>query len=85
MALAGILAVAASFLLAIKKMFLGKVWLKEPASWLPLLTDLTMMEKTILMVLVLATLILGLYPNSLLNAMNESVKNWLLLFPNMAR
>lgn len=84
-ALAGILAVAACFLLAIKKMFLGQLWLKDHASWLPRLIDLTLIEKTILLVLVLGTLILGLYPNSLLNSMNESVNNLLLLFPNVAR
>ncbi len=83
--LAGIVVGAACFLLAIRKMFLGKVWLKEKEDWIPKMLDLSTREKTILVVLLFITLMLGLQPNIILQASNASLDEWIQLFPRFGR
>ncbi|MFN8344487.1 MAG: NADH-quinone oxidoreductase subunit M [Spirosomataceae bacterium] len=75
----GIILAAAYFLWTLQRMFFGKLWVKNAAE-LPLLSDLNVREKWLLIPLSVITLLLGLFPNLLFQLSDKTVADLLKIF-----
>ncbi|TDB68950.1 complex I subunit 4 family protein [Arundinibacter roseus] len=72
----GIVLAAAYFLWTLQRMFFGEFWYRKSED-AALLTDLSPREMSLLMVLALATLLLGLFPNTVFSITGPTVQAWL--------
>ncbi|TAE39727.1 MAG: NADH-quinone oxidoreductase subunit M [Runella slithyformis] len=75
----GIILAAGYFLWTLQRLFFGPFWTKN-ANDAPLLTDLTLREKIMLLPLTALTLLLGLFPNLVFNLTNQAVTLWMKIF-----
>ena len=72
-AIAGIVISAAYYLWALQRMFFGKFWTREK-EWESKMADLTAREWSMLIPLAILVVLLGLYPNFILNPVNNSIE-----------
>ncbi len=70
----GIVLGAAYFLWTLQRMFLGEFWLKNGAESADKLTDLSPREGTMLSILVLCSLLAGLFPGLVFGVMSNSIE-----------
>jgi len=75
----GIVLAAAYFLWTLQRLFFGKLWAKK-LNDLPLLLDLTVREKWMLIPLVLLTLLLGIFPHFLFQLSDKTASALLKIF-----
>ncbi|MCX6214074.1 NADH-quinone oxidoreductase subunit M [Spirosoma sp.] len=79
----GILLAAAYFLWTFQRMFFGSPWLgpfESKSGSDPVIADLTLREKLMLIPLGAMALVLGLFPNLIFNLTNATVTQWLTKF-----
>ena len=72
-AVSGILISAAYYLWTLQRMYFGRFWAREQ-SWEPALTDMTKREWLMLLPLAIMVMLLGIFPNLLLDRSQESVQ-----------
>lgn len=80
----GILISAGYFLWTIQRMFMGKFEVMGGENWMRLLTDLTLKERLMLLPLVIIALWGGLYPQSFLGLIDESMVSFIKVITDCA-
>lgn len=72
-AVAGLILGAAYFLWTLQRMFFGKYWSRGGEEWSLQLTDLTIRERLMLIILAILALVFGIFPNLLFDPMRATI------------